>query len=57
MISQKSITARSFKERENDITMCCSFQMYYIVYVNLNRMNMRTGKKKKKLGQLIEDDE
>ena len=36
------------RERENDMTICCSFQMYYIVYVNLNRIKMRTGKKKKK---------
>ena len=33
------------RKRENDITICCSFQMYYIVYVNLNRIKMRTEKK------------
>ena len=30
------------------MTICCSFQMYYIVYVNLNRIKMRTGKKQNK---------
>ena len=37
------------RERENDMTICCSFQMYYIVYVNLNRIKMRTEKKEKKI--------
>ena len=34
------------RERENDMTIFCSFHMYYILYVNLNRIKMRTGKKR-----------